>query len=381
MNFPAVQRMNCWTNTTIFYLMEFINIKIIIDNSGKGISMVKRFLILSGLVLVFLNLVACGGDVEEAKSMEQIYKEEGVPVKIMQIQPQLFEKKLSYHAILTGIEESTVSARLADRIEKVQVNIGDYVKKDQVLITFPTDNPSAQYQQAKVAYNNAKTSFERIENLYGNGGISQQNYDNARTQYEVAKANFEAVSQMVKVLAPMSGYVTKINVVESENVKVDDELVTVSRTNKLKAKVWISEKEISKVETGLPAIATWNEQVMQGKVVQVDMAINQNSQAFGAVLEFENNGNGLHCGVTAKIDIVTSQNPDAIVVNTKDILTGSEGDFFFVNVNGHAEKRAVMQGERQNLEVEIIEGLNPGDQLVVQGQLLLDEASKLNIIE
>ena len=343
--------------------------------------MVKRFLILSGLVSVFLNLVACGGDVEEAKSMEQIYKEEGVPVKIMQIQPQLFEKKLSYHAILTGIEESTVSARLADRIEKVQVNIGDYVKKDQVLITFPTDNPSAQYQQAKVAYNNAKTSFERIENLYGNGGISQQNYDNARTQYEVAKANFEAVSQMVKVLAPMSGYVTKINVVESENVKVDDELVTVSRTNKLKAKVWISEKEISKVETGLPAIATWNEQVMQGKVVQVDMAINQNSQAFGAVLEFENNGNGLHCGVTAEIDIITSQNPAAIVVNTKDILTGSEGDYVFVNVNGHAEKRAVMQGERQNLEVEIIEGLNPGDQLVVQGQLLLDEASKLNIIE
>ncbi len=319
--------------------------KINIDNSGKGNSMVKRILILSIVVLILLSLVACNGNDDQAKSMEQIYKEEGVPVKISVVQPQMFEKKLSYHAILTGIEESTVSARLADRIEKVLVNIGDYVKKDQVLITFPMDNPSAQYQQAKVAYDNAKSSFERIKNLYDNGGISQQNYDNAKTQYEVSKANFEAVSQMVKVLAPMDGYVTKINVVESENVKFEDELITVSKTNKLKAKVWVSEKEISKVKEGLSAVATWNEQVMKGKVVQVDMAINQNSQAFGAMLEFENNGNGLHCGVTAEIDIITAQNPDAIIVSTKNILKGSEGDYVYVNVKGQAERRSVVQGE------------------------------------
>lgn len=343
--------------------------------------MVKRFLILSGMVLVLINLIACGSDGEEAKSMEQIYKEEGVPVKIKQIQPKLFEKKLSYHAVLTGIEESTVSAKLTDRIEKVLANVGDYVKKDQVLITFPTDNPTAQYQQTKVAYDNSKTSFKRIKNLFDNGGISQQNYDNAKTQYKVARANFEAVSQMVKVLAPISGYVTKINIVESENVKSEDELVTVSRTNELKTKVWVSEKEISIVKVGLPAAATWNEQVLQGKVVQVDLAINQNSQAFGAVLEFENNGNGLHCGVTAKIDIITSQKPAAIVVNAKDILNDSEGDYVYVNVNDQAEKRSVVRGERQNMEVEIVEGLNPGDQLIVEGQLLLDEDSKLNIIE
>ena len=197
----------------------------------------------------------------------------------------------------------------------------------------------------------------------------------------MSKTNFEAVSQMVKVLAPMDGYVTKINVVESENVKFEDELITVSKTNKLKAKVWVSEKEISKVKEGLSAVATWNEQVMKGKVVQVDMAINQNSQAFGAMLEFENNGNGLHCGVTAEIDIITAQNPDAIIVSTKNILKGSEGDYVYVNVKGQAERRSVVQGERQNLDVEIVKGLNPGDQLVIEGQLLLDEASKLKIIE
>lgn len=343
--------------------------------------MIKRWLLFSGMILALIILYACNGNGEQAKSMEQIYKEEGVPVKTKLVQPQLFEKKLNYNAVLTGIEESTVSAKLADRVEKVLVNIGDYVTKDQVLITFPTDNPTAQYQQAKVAYDNAKSSFDRIKNLFDTGGISQQNYDNTRTQYEVAKANFEAVSQMVKVLAPMNGYVTGINVVESENVKKDEQLVTISRTDKLKSKVWISEKEISQVKVGLPALATWNDQVLHGKVVQVDMAINQNNQAFGAVLEFDNNGNGLYCGVTSEIQIITKQDAEAIVVNVKNILNSADGDYVFVNMNGQAERRLVVQGERQNLDVEIVKGLNPGDQLVVEGQLLLSDGSKLNIID
>ena len=343
--------------------------------------MIKRWLLFSGMILALIILFACNGNGEQAKSMEQIYKEEGVPVKTKLVQPQLFEKKLNYNAVLTGIEESTVSAKLTDRVEKVLVNIGDYVTKDQVLITFPTDNPTAQYQQAKVAYDNAKSSFDRIKNLFDTGGISQQNYDNTRTQYEVAKANFEAVSQMVKVLAPMNGYVTGINVVESENVKKDEQLVTISRTDKLKSKVWISEKEISQVKVGLPALTTWNDQVLHGKVVQVDMAINQNNQAFGAVLEFDNNGNGLYCGVTSEIQIINKQDAEAIVVNVKNILNSADGDYVFVNMNGQAERRLVVQGERQNLDVEIVKGLNPGDQLVVEGQLLLSDGSKLNIID
>ena len=343
--------------------------------------MIKRWLLFSGMILALIILFSCNGNGEQAKSMEQIYKEEGVPVKTKLVQPQLFEKKLNYNAVLTGIEESTVSAKLADRVEKVLVNIGDYVTKDQVLITFPTDNPTAQYQQAKVAYDNAKSSFDRIKNLFDTGGISQQNYDNTRTQYEVAKANFEAVSQMVKILAPMNGYVTGINVVESENVKKDEQLVTISRTDKLKSKVWISEKEISQVKVGLPALTNWNDQVLHGKVVQVDMAINQNNQAFGAVLEFDNNGNGLYCGVTSEIQIITKQDAEAIVVNVKNILNSADGDYVFVNMNGQAERRLVVQGERQNLDVEIVKGLNPGDQLVVEGQLLLSDGSKLNIID
>ena len=69
------------------------------------------------------------------------------------------------------------------------------------------------------------------------------------------------------------------------------------------------------------------------------------------------------------------------MVDIKNILKGSNENYVYVNVDGQAKRRPVIQGERQNLDIEIKDGLNPGDQLVVEGQLLLNEGSKLNIIE
>ena len=325
-------------------------------------------------------LFSCGQEQVESRNMEQIYKEEGVPVKTVMVEPRMFETELSYHAVLSGIEESSAYAMVGDKVEKILVNVGDYVQKDQVLMTFPTDNPGAQYAQAKVAFDNAKMAYERVENLFKTGGISQQELDNAKAGYDVAAANWDAVQQSVQVRAPISGYVTKVNVRESDNVRRDDELFTISKTNKLKAKVWVSESEIQQVKKGLPAQAVWNDSTITGKVVQVDMAMNQQVQAFGAVIEFENRKNCITCGVTADVIIKTYKNPNAFVVERKNILNDQDGSYVFMVNSGNAKKRSVKLGKQEGIEIELLEGLEPGDELIVEGQLLLEQDSKVKII-
>ncbi len=343
--------------------------------------MIKKVFICLSLAMAVMLFTACGEKETEARNMEQIYKEEGVPVRIETVEPQQFRKTLNYNAVLSGIEESSAYASIDDRVEKILVQVGDYVKKDRVLLTFPTDNPAARYQQAKVACENAKKAFERVENLYESGGVSQQNYDNAKAQYDVSKANWDAVKQAVKVRAPISGYVTKINVVESDNVDRQQELFTISRTNKMKSQVWISEKDIRRVKVGQPAAATWHKRTITGKVVRVDMAMNQMHQAFGAVLEFENPDNTLMGGITAEIQIETYSNPGAIVINMKNLIRENDNQFVFVKQNDIARKIPVETGKRHELLVEIENGLNAGDQLIIEGQLLLDDSSRVKIIE
>ena len=342
--------------------------------------MSKLFSVCLLLAIVF-SIFSCAEEKAESRSMEQIYKEEGVPVKVSTIQRDNFTVERSYNAVLTGIEESSAYAKVGDNVEKVYVKVGDYVKQDQVLLTFPTDNPNAQYYQAKVAYDNAKLAYDRIANMYQTGGISKQQLDNVKASFDVAAANWDAAQQTVIVKAPISGYVTKVNVSETDNVKKEAELFTISRMNRMKARVWISEKDSREVKNGMSAYAVWNDVRIDGKVVEVDMALNQQKQAFGALLEFDNPGKILKFGITADIFIKTYEKPGAIIVQAKDLLKDNEDQFVYVVKNGKAEKKKVITGQQFNMDVEIEKGLSAGDSLIVEGQMHLEPDSKIRIIE
>ncbi|MDQ1354845.1 MAG: rane fusion protein multidrug efflux system [Acidobacteriota bacterium] len=342
-------------------------------------TVVKMLAIILGLSLV-LTFPACTQKKEEAKSMEQIYSEAGVPVRTHTIAPKEFKTVLSYNSELSGIKESTAYAAMGEKVEKILVKVGDYVKKDQVLLTFPTDSPSAQYFQAKVAFENARTAFERIDNLYNKGGISLQDRDNAKARFDVAKADWDTVRQMVMVKAPISGYVSKIYVSETDNIDKEMPLVTISNTEKMKSVIWVSEAEIFAVREGMPATAVWLGNRIEGQVVQVDTAMNMMNKAFRSLVEFANPDKQLKAGTTVEIRITTSANPNAIVVERKDVIKEQEEYFVYVVKDGKAEKRKVTLGSQQGMVVEIREGLNPGDQLVVEGQLLLDNGSKVKTV-
>lgn len=341
----------------------------------------KRLTVLTVVFVLVLGASYCTREKSEAKSMAQIYKEEGVPVKTETVAPKRFETVLSFNSVLTGIKESTAYAAMGDKVEKIYVEVGDYVKKDQVLLTFPTDSPSAKYYQAKVAFENAKTAFQRIDNLYKSGGISLQERDNAKAGYDVAAADWNTVGQMVKVKAPISGYVTKVHVSETDNVDKETALVTISRTDRMKAAIWVSEDEIADVKKDMPAFAAWKGNTVEGKVVQVDMAMNAMKKAFRALVEFDNPDNRMKAGTTVDIRITTSTETSALVVERKNLLEEKGLYFVYVITNGKAEKRPVTPGKQQGLDVEISDGLNPGDELVVEGQMLLENGNKVKIVE
>lgn len=347
-----------------------------------AVSRVSLFLMVFAVLTVLLFSPYCTKQTsEEAKNIDQIYKEEGVPVKTEIVAGKDFKTELSFNAVLKGIKESPVLAAVADEVEKIYVQVGDYVKKDTVLLSFPTDTPQAMYFQAKVAFENAEAAYKRIENLYKSGGISLQDRDNAKAAYEVAKANWHTARQTVKVKAPISGYVTKVGVSETENVKHDTELFSISNTDRMKAYIWISEDQIFAVKKGMAAAAYWQGYQIEGKVVQVDMAMNQLKNAFRALVEFDNPDNLLKAGTTVEIKIVTSNKPGAVVVKRQHIIKEQDRFFVYVVDDGKAKKQEIKTGQQHVLDVEVLEGLNPGDELVVEGQLLLDPDSKVKVIK
>lgn len=330
---------------------------------------------------LILLLPGCTGEeAEETRTISEIHESEGVPVNVRAVGETDFRTYLRFTATLSGEEESTATSMLADEVAEVRFQVGDYVERGTPVVLFPSDNPSLNYEQARVSYESARQAFDRVSRLFQEEGVSRQAYDDARTRFEIARANWQSVQQMAQVGAPISGYITRINVFESDNVEPGDPLFTVSSFDQLKSTVWLTDRQVGLVRKGQRASAVWQEHRLRGEVAQVDMAMDQNRKAFAAKLRFENRDLQVQSGVTATVEIVTHQD-QAIIVTEAELREDADGLYVYLIDGDRAVRRRITLGRRQGLYAEVTEGLTAGDRLVTKGIDQVTEDALVRVIE
>ena len=338
-------------------------------------------LLIIAITLLQLSVVSCGGEDEPAKSMAQIQEEEGVPVKVETIEYKPFEKFHSYFAKLAGIKEATKGAPFGGKIEKINYRVGAYVEADSVVIEFPYDAPGSVYEQTKTTYETSKKTYERTKVLLEAGESSQANFDAVEAQYLVNKRNYEIARQLTFIEAPFSGRIVDIKVNVGDNVNKDAPLFTIAQLHKMRARVWITEKEIGEIKKGMSAYMDFGGKTYIGKVVELSLAIDPAKQAFFAEVEFDNSRRELKSGVTVEIKILVYENKKAIIIPRNLMAMDEEGQYVFVEKDGKAEKRYISDGNDSGIYFEISKGLQVGDKLITKGASQLTDGSKVNVIQ
>jgi len=333
------------------------------------------------IIFILLILTACSEKAQPGRSMEQIYQDEGVPVQTAAVNRSEFSTTKTYLGVLRGIDETSVHSAIGEKVEEVHVKVGDEVKKDDLLVSFPKDSPAAGYPQAKAAYQNAKSTLDRLKTLYDAGGISRQDLDNAKTGYDVSKANFEAVTKMIAALAPISGTVVKVSVRETDNVDREMHLVTIARLDRIKTHFGIPEHDRSEVKIGQKVFINQYDQTFEGTITQVDMALDYATRTFGIMAEFDNRNNLLIPGSTAEIHVETYSSKNTIAIDRKNILGTSDAQYVFVANDDVCKKIDIQTGMSQDGRVEIISGLNIGMSLITSGLHLLDDGLKIQLVK
>jgi RND family efflux transporter MFP subunit len=340
----------------------------------------KRITILIAIIMISL-MFGCGKKKAESKNMEQIQQEVGIPVRVSTVETTTFRKELSYNASLSGSEESTAQAMVSDIITKINAKVGDKVSQGQIIVSFPANTPAAQWEQASSAFNSIKTVYERMQRLFAQGAISQQDLDNVETQYKVSKANLASSEQMINVRAPISGVITAMMVNPSEKVFPGKDLFTVASTSGYKAVIMVPESEIGMLKKGAKATATWQEETITGRISQISLAMDRDSKAFRVEVLFPGINRNISYGVTAEINIEVMAKPNVIVVPRDNILFENGNKFVWRNVDNKAVKTAIETGLDNSLTFEVVSGLNAGDILITEGINMLTENAKLRVIE
>jgi membrane fusion protein, multidrug efflux system len=333
------------------------------------------------LLLLLMNFSGCTREVEQSRGLEQIHQEEGLPVKTVVVQAAPFSTWMLFNATMQGIEQTNTTAGIGARVVEVRAAVGDRVSEDQVIVTFPTDNPMAHYEQSRVAFNNATAALERLEGLITGGGISQQDLDNARLQYDLAAANWDVARKTVEKEAPISGFVTSLSVSPSDNVGPDDQLFTIARTDIMRSRIWLSEEEFLQVQIGASALLQWQGMEFEGSLVHLDQSLNRDHGGFGATVQFSNPDNLLKPGITAELRILTYYNPDAVQLSFPHLVNNPAGGKAVYLADGEqARLTAVTTGRQQGLQLEITGGLQIGDQLITTGQQMLEDGLRIKLL-
>jgi len=344
----------------------------------------KKIVLILALTSLFIS---CGKDKAEVKTIDDIQKQKGVPVKVKVIKKTNLTKWEEYNGTLRGSSEVNVVPSLGDRLEKIFVKVGDYVKKDQIIAKYEKDNVQAKNNQAKIAYENSKLLFERMQKVYKSGSISKQDFDNITAKYEVDKQNYYSSNKVLNIKAPISGYITDIYI--DDNRKILDPkknaICRISNTKKMKIKVFIDEDIVKYIKKGDKVKILWDaykDIIFKGKITTVSLSSTEKARGFAVEIEVNNSDNKLKSGIFVNVLFKTLNKNNIISISKQAIRVDDNlQKFVFVSNGKTAKKQIVKTGKDNGIDIEILSGLNVGDNLITEGIKFLKDGLKIKVIK
>jgi RND family efflux transporter MFP subunit len=346
----------------------------------------KKYLVPGVLLFGIITLHGCSqpeaGQPEDAAA--KIY-----PVKVQAIQKENITRTLDLTANLKAFEVVHLAPASPGKIDRILVDIADRVKRGETVV----EMDRTQLQQSRIQMENARSNFLRLDTLYRLGSTSEQQYEQVRTQYDVAKSNVEFLEENTTLEAPISGIVTG-RYFEPEEMYTGTPntpegkpaVVSIMRINPLKAYINISERYYPEITGNMQArvkLDMYPGEAFSGRIYRVHPTVDETTRTFKAEVLVDNAGEKLRPGMFARV-MLELEDDRAILVPAISVLQqeGTNNRYVFINSNETARRINVSMGKRYDDRVEITsDRLKEGMQVVVAGQANLDEGARVKVVE
>jgi membrane fusion protein (multidrug efflux system) len=304
---------------------------------------------------------------------------------------------------LKAPEHVTLSPKKAGIIDKILVKEGDRVKKGQVLIQLDDVDARLQVERAEARLKEVEASVEtnrtmlpRYQRLYEANVIPQQTLDELLLKVKVdeaksdlAKVELDMARQNLldhRIASPIEGVINlKIaSLGEHVNVAPKDEIMTVVQMDPLELEFYVPENWVGKVRLGSKiqfTVKAFSEEKFTATLQFISPTADPATRNVKVKAVVPNLHYRLKPGFFAEVTVQTGINPKALAI-PESALFSQGGEFFaFVVQNGVAHRKAVETGQRFQGEVEILKGIQKGEQVVTAGHEQLSEGMKVKMIE
>ena len=342
----------------------------------KVISSVTRKLL---LLLPSLSLLAAGcSSSEEQKTTETQIPE----VNVQTVYTQAVEQKQTYTGTIAPWSRNMISTYQATmRIDKIMVEVGDFVKEGQLLVRME----EANYLQAKMQIENLKVDYNRIAALYQSGGVSKQTLDQLKVQLNVSQEALDNLEKNTFLKSPLNGIVTMRNF-DNGDLTGGQPILMVQQLNPLKITINVQEIYFPLVKRGMTAaiqLESYPGEQFEGKVNLIYPNVDPVSHTFIVEVTMNNSGMRVLPGMFARTTLNFGERQSVVVPDVAIVKQQGTNDryVYIVNYDGKVSYKKVELGNRIGNLYEVLSGVSDGEQIVTAGMSRLLDGVKVKIVD
>ncbi len=318
------------------------------------------------VLLTALLFAGCSGKVAPAVS-------ENLPTAAVRVQTVERKVRAATEDVVGTVRpklSAAIEAKVSGRIEQMLVVPGQLVKAGGRLAVLDAHEIQSRLDQASAARQQAESDLKRATDLIQQKILSQSEFDNAQSRFRIAVATEAEVKTMLDytlIVAPFDGVITRKLADVGDLAAPGKPLLQMENPDTLRLEADVPEALIGNIKLGdklavrIAAVAGG----IEGAVAEMSPTADPNSRTYLVKLDLSG-ATGLRSGQFGRVSVPIGE-ASAIRIPASAVIQRGQMELVFVTANGHAQLRLVKTGSRIGDEVELVSGLNSGEQVVTEG--------------
>ena len=318
------------------------------------------------LSLLFMaSLSACS---DSSNNMSKVAAINTITAEVLDVRAQLLPVHYSTSGIVTSDHRVAVSSRLSGYVRDIKVKEGSRVNKGDELFRVDPVDARQQLAQAKADLNNADVDLQRFESLLHDKAVSQQQFDQVKLRFEVAKSKVTQAQNQLRyavVRAPVNGIIVEKRLNVGDLASPGTPILTLEDPMHLLVETYVSEKHIAAiheddaVSLNIAAI----KQRLLGEVRQVVQVADARSHKFLVKASIPPHKN-IRPGIFVEVSFRVGQRQSVMLPGSAIVSRNGLSGVYIVDKNNIAHYRLLRLGQKLDTQVEVAAGLEAGQRIV-----------------
>ena len=329
-------------------------------------------------IIAAVAMVGCGAN--DKTSTTATAEESATAIKVCTAEVMEVENTETYTSEILPYRQNDITpAAQGLHIDQIKVDVGDRVKAGQVIVTLDPTNLS----QMELNLATVEDTYNRMVPVHKAGGISDQQLTELKNTLDLQREMVENMRKNSVIKSPISGVVTSRNF-ENGDLFASMPILHIMQIDKLKVMANVSEQYFPVVKVGQKvdiAVDIFPGETFEGKVSRINPALNAQTRTFAVEITIPNANERLRPGMYARATFNMGTHSGVMIDDVAvQKQAGSSERFVYVIKDGVAEFRFVRDGRRVGNKINILEGLEEGEQVATTSFIRLTNGKKVEII-